>query len=368
MKTILIAEDDETVRNNLEIILSSNNFQVYTASDGIECLKAASEIAPDLIISDIMMPGINGTELLEKLRNDSLYSSIPFIFLTAKSSYDELREGMALGADDYLFKPFTVKDLLESVNKVLEKHEKCTTRMKVLRDNIALTVPHEFRTPLLAILGYSQLLKEEITGSSYSDEIKQMINSLSDSAIRFNSLVQKFTNYTNVVLHLNDEESLNKIRNRSVIASRLFIQEGVLKVAKKYRRVKDLELSLEDSLIRYDETYLSFIVEELVDNAIRYSERGSSIRITGSSFDDRYVLTIRDEGIGMTADQIAAIDAFNQFSRDAMTGKSGNGIGLITVKKIAEKTGLDFSIESVPGKFTQVKISLALNIGHENSL
>ncbi|MCU7497424.1 MAG: hybrid sensor histidine kinase/response regulator [Ignavibacteria bacterium] len=366
MKTILVIEDDQSVRNNLEIILDSNGFCVCSAKDGLEGFRMLSEITPDLIISDIMMPGIDGLELLGKIRNGRLHSSVPFIILTAKSTYEELREGMAMGADDYLFKPFTIKDLLESVNTVLEKNEKHEGRLKELRDNIALTVPHEFRTPLTAILGYSEILKEDIARTIEDTEIKEIVNNLSDSVKRFNRLVQKFTNYTNVVLMMDDESTLKGVRERRVSSAKLTLHTSALKIAEHYKRLSDLDIRVQDAELSIDETYLSFMVEELVNNAMRYSRCGQRVSLRGNCSKGRYEIKVRDEGIGMSPEQIREIAAFRQFSRDALMGKSGNGIGLVTVKKIAEHTGLEFNIRSEVEQFTEVTITVpCMNVQKE---
>jgi DNA-binding LytR/AlgR family response regulator len=115
MKKIVLVEDEQFVREGTQELLKLNGYEVYSASDGIEGLKVAKAIIPDLIISDIMMPKMNGYDLKEELNKESITSAIPFIFLTAKAEMLDLRLGMELGADDYIVKPFEAITLLKAI-------------------------------------------------------------------------------------------------------------------------------------------------------------------------------------------------------------------------------------------------------------
>lgn len=121
MKKILVVEDEVKIRENLTDILELNGFDVKCAQDGLEAFRLLKKEKPDLILSDIMMPNLNGYQLKELLEDDEDLKTIPFIFLTAKAELDEMRKGMVLGADDYLVKPFNSKDLVNSINKRMEK-------------------------------------------------------------------------------------------------------------------------------------------------------------------------------------------------------------------------------------------------------
>lgn len=120
-KKILIIEDDLSLLNNINEILTEEGFSVRTESDGKNGIKTASTWLPDLIICDISIPIKNGYEVLQAILNSEKTKTTPFIFLTAKVEKDDLRKGMQLGADDYIFKPFDLDDLLISINMRLEK-------------------------------------------------------------------------------------------------------------------------------------------------------------------------------------------------------------------------------------------------------
>jgi DNA-binding LytR/AlgR family response regulator len=123
MKTILIIEDDSLIRTNLQYLLNKGDYRLLIASNGEEGIKIARKDRPDLIICDILMPGIDGFEVKRRLEEDESTAFIPFIFLTAKADYEDLRKGMNLGADDYIYKPFKAADLLNTIELRLAKYE-----------------------------------------------------------------------------------------------------------------------------------------------------------------------------------------------------------------------------------------------------
>lgn len=120
---VLIIEDDNIVRENIKSLLAEEGYDVLSSENGEEGIKIAKEEIPDLIICDIMMPGISGYDVLVELSQFKNTKSIPFIFLTAKVEKENIRKGMNLGADDYLFKPFDADDLLNSISSRLKKIE-----------------------------------------------------------------------------------------------------------------------------------------------------------------------------------------------------------------------------------------------------
>ena len=124
MEKILIIEDDNILRENIAEILEANDYDVFSANNGIEGVKLVEEIMPDLILCDIMMPGIDGYNVKEYLSKKEELGIIPFIFLTAKTKVEDIQQGLSLGADDYILKPFETEDLLNIIEMRLEKYEK----------------------------------------------------------------------------------------------------------------------------------------------------------------------------------------------------------------------------------------------------
>jgi DNA-binding LytR/AlgR family response regulator len=123
MKKILVIEDEKSVRENIFTLLTEEGYQVFISSNGDDGINVAKKELPDLIICDIMMPGKDGYVVLKELSKHKPTKTIPFIFLTAKVERTDLRHGMELGADDYLFKPFRLDELLKSIESRLKKSE-----------------------------------------------------------------------------------------------------------------------------------------------------------------------------------------------------------------------------------------------------
>lgn len=137
MTLILVIEDEEQIRLNIQEILVLADFSVVTASDGVRGLNLAKVKLPNLIICDIMMPEMDGLEVLQNLRNDPQTANIPLIFLTAKSERDDLRQGMNLGADDYITKPFEPREILQAVKARLERQAVSTQQYLNEQDKVA---------------------------------------------------------------------------------------------------------------------------------------------------------------------------------------------------------------------------------------
>lgn len=135
-KKILVVEDEKPVRENLLTLLTEEGYNVLSAKNGEEGIVIAKNEKPDLIICDIMMPGIDGYQVLEELSADPDTRSIPFIYLTAKFEKEDFRKGMRQGADDYIFKPFRADDLLKSIEARFE-------RIQVFKGEISSPEPAE---------------------------------------------------------------------------------------------------------------------------------------------------------------------------------------------------------------------------------
>ncbi|WP_395626152.1 response regulator [Daejeonella sp.] len=118
MIKILLVEDELALRETLEEILSLNNFDVFIAASGEEALELAPKINPDLIICDILMPGITGIELIEKVHQQAQFKNTPFLFLSALVSEEDQNNGLAAGAKGYITKPFKASDLIKEIRRI----------------------------------------------------------------------------------------------------------------------------------------------------------------------------------------------------------------------------------------------------------
>jgi len=179
LKRILVIDDVEIIRESVQDILEIHDYIVDTAEDGIQGLDKAEKHKPDLIICDVDMPKMNGYQVLERVKENPDLAMVPFIFLTAKTQQYEVREGMDLGADDYISKPFDHMDLINSVEARFRKKSMIDSDVKSqineIKLKLATTLPHEFKTPLNGIIGPSQLLIDGFEDFS-GEELKEFRN------------------------------------------------------------------------------------------------------------------------------------------------------------------------------------------------
>lgn len=152
MKKILIIEDEELLRANTVQILKFEDFSTVEANNGCTGIQLAKEYLPDLILCDVMMPQVDGYGVLAALRQNPATATIPFIFTTAKASKTDLRQGMELGADDYLTKPFTADELLNAISTRLEKQaaisQLYTTELKQAEEKLNYLIHYDSLTNL----------------------------------------------------------------------------------------------------------------------------------------------------------------------------------------------------------------------------
>jgi DNA-binding NarL/FixJ family response regulator len=123
MKKILVIEDEPEMRRNIAALLRYNDYQPIAAENGLDGVEAARREKPDLILCDVMMPKMDGYGVLQALQKDAILARIPFVFLTAKGEKDDLRDGMNLGADDYLTKPVASADLIQAIETRLRRSD-----------------------------------------------------------------------------------------------------------------------------------------------------------------------------------------------------------------------------------------------------
>lgn len=359
---ILLVEDTESIREELRDILHFEGFEVITAENGQEGYECAINHLPDLILCDIMMPIKSGNECFEMLKRHDQLKNVPFIFLTAQATQNNVREGMNLGADDYITKPFNIDHIVNSINSRLKKasdrRESELKRRKTLQDNITRALPHELRTPLNGILGFSSLMMDHNAGFTHSQMI-EFAEGIYESGCRLNDTIQKFLYHTEIELALFDEEKKKKLLNEFTDNGNLILEALSNSLAKKYNRLSDLEITTVSFSAKAAINHFEIIMENIVDNAFKFSIGGDKVKI-GLTIDESAVnIFVIDKGVGFGNIKKNQIEAFSQFNRDKME-QQGLGLGLITAIKLTEFYGGDISWSNNSDKGTTVKITLLL--------
>lgn len=361
---ILIIEDTDNVRENIAEILESEDFETHAAENGEVGIDMAKKIQPDLILCDIMMPGIDGYEVIKHLRSEEITATIPFIFLTAKGTVENIRDGMLSGADDYIPKPFTIEQLLSAVNTRIKRiesiKEEIEGTVKSLVNKMALPFATDINDLMKAIVGFSEMISSGCVDME-KHEIADLANLILSAGLKLKKTVSKTLNFYRLeALEVNNEE-LENLRQEIVENGDDIIEYSARNISINCRRDNDLSLSLKPAKIKVPVDILEMIVEELIENATKFSTRKTEIKVETDITKDSYHISIQDKGIGISPKQIKRIGAFIRYE-DRIKSNSGLGLGLHNAKKATRLFGGTFSIDSRLNKGTTVNVRLPLKV------
>ncbi len=362
MADIVVIEDDLLTRNMIVDTLRVEGYNPKGVGQGNLGVQIVREWLPDLVLCDVGIPGMDGYKVLQELRQDSRTRTLPFIFLTARDRVEDMRRGMELGADDYIFKPFSPPELLNSVKTQLGKRQAIEreheTTMRQLRHNILYSLPHELRTPLAIILGNSELMVEDHDRLS-QDDLLHMSEAIYKHSRRLYRLIENYLVYAQLEVVASDREQHEALRSNIVKDTAPIIEKQARQTAVAAGRGDDLEMTVSGVALRIAADDLRKIVTELVDNACKFSDPGTPIIVEASRDGDRYTFCVRDEGRGMSANQIRQIGAYMQFDR-RMYEQQGLGLGLTVARRLVELHGGELKITSALGAGTSVCAHFAL--------
>ena len=377
----VLVVDDESV--NREVIWQAlrDTHQVTRVADGAMALDVLRSTPVDLVLLDIMMPGMSGYHVLDEMRREGLLERVPVIMLSAKTSKDAVVKGLELGASDYIGKPFHRAELLCRVRAHLEiKRQRDQLRLEVtakadaleiaelsskVKSQFLANVSHELRTPLNGIVGFIDLFST----LECTDEQVECLRNLQDKA-------------GDLVEVVDDILDVAKIEARNVAAQirRAVPSEIFERAVSQYRlaaQTKGLEFrsAWEPGpvpAVHTDAPKVQKIIEILLDNAVKFTGEGW-IEATGTvrpHGDGRVALTIqvRDTGIGIPeTKQEQVFEPFSQVDGSSTRNFGGMGLGLSLGRLYARLLGGDLTVESAPGKGSTFRATIVAEIGDPGS-
>jgi CheY-like chemotaxis protein len=333
MKKILIIEDEVSLRKGIAEILTFEGYEVKEADNGKDGVILALKYLPDLILCDIMMPEMDGREVVKQLNSNENTKFIPFIFMTALAEKSDFRLGMALGADDYISKPFLREDLLKAVEKRLEKSANIKKKNKDdlddLRKRILTHVPHELLTPLNGIIGFSEFMAEN-AASMDAEEVIDLSNSIHESGERLLDVIKHYFIYIQLVSKKKSDYPKNELLHSNEIIKEISAEIGL-----NNSRLDDLCFKLQDLPCLMGEDEFAILIKELVENAFKFSSTGEKVTISSKSEDGFFELTVHNFGRIFPQNSMEKIGAFIQFDRNIYE-QQGSGLGLIICKIILD--------------------------------
>ncbi|MBI5953807.1 MAG: response regulator [Chloroflexi bacterium] len=349
--TILVIDDEPSIRMGLAATIRRHGYDVITAVNGDDGFLKARQSLPDLIISDVMMPDLNGFEMKQQMGHDPLLASIPFIFLTARTASQDRVAGIREGADDYVTKPFVTEELMARIEAVLRRvkterergreqaKQAAQEEMEKLRKEVLQNFSHELRTPL----GNVMMSLDMVVGNKFksSDEQQEFLRIAHSSADRLESLVADI-----ILLSDIDQNHLNQMRQV------IDVEHHILAPIKR-------------RLVRYEEKQLKFIHDigmdgvikaprrefiqsllHLVDNALKFGPEHGTVKLTVKpGTDGGVMIAVQDEGEGIPVDlREKVFERFFQISQGDGRGFQGLGVGLTIARAVFSSLGGDVKI------------------------
>ncbi|NDJ52296.1 MAG: hybrid sensor histidine kinase/response regulator [Chloroflexi bacterium] len=353
---ILLVEDDIPLLKGVHDLLDMAGYRVSTATDGMDGLSFLKESPsrPDLIISDIRMPNMDGYEFLEEVRKNHAWLEIPFIFMTAKGEKRDIRDGKLRGVDDYVTKPFDFQDLLISVQATLGRRATLSavheSRMEALKRRILNVLNHEFRTPLSFIVAYADLMASS-SEFEYSDDLRQYIAGILEGSERLSNLVESLLALAEMESGIS--YSIQDTRKTIIDSVDQILFNVIASLQKKIER-QEVQVNVDvcDPVPRLecDPVYLELAMRHLIDNAIKFSpaEQGAKVEISLQREDNMLILSVTDYGRGIPQEEVERMyDTFYQVNR-AEHEQQGAGAGLPIVRHVADLHGGSIIVNSAP--------------------
>lgn len=343
---ILIVEDEKDVAELLRYNLEKQGYRTIVAENGEQAITAVQCHETNLVLLDIMLPELNGWEVCQTLRASSKGKAIPVIMLTALSSEDDRIKGLALGADDYLTKPFSVRELLLKVRNILDKEQamKSLLTREQERDTTYRYLVHELKNSVSVIGGFSTLAMSKGNSGNYLEHI-------TSTALHMESL-------------LNDASLLSRLEKAGNTLPVEPVQidglvEDVVDTFQEIAKNKGVGifiLNAASSSVTGNAGAVRQIMINLISNAVKYNRDGGKVWIFFNELDDRTDISVKDEGYGIPEDELPRV--FEKFYRARGSEQArGSGLGLYVVKLLTRAMDGTVAVESRAGRGSTFSVS-----------
>ena len=363
---ILVVDDKPENIFSLESMLSADNIEVLTAANGNEALRIAYTETLSLILLDVQMPGMDGFEVAQILKENNKTKDVPIIFVTAiNKDISFVVKALRGGAVDYLYKPLDIEFTRAKVSAFLRLYE---TQAELNRKNAELqkinseknyslgVAAHDLRGPLGHIIMFSEYLIDELKDKTDDDQ-KEYLSIINKSSTFLLRLVDNLLDISKI------EAGELKLNHQEIDFSE-FLQEQI-NLANPHAQRKNISFAFnpyEGTIsLECDPMHVSQVVNNILTNAIKFSAQGTTVTVSSALEGDEAIVHITDQGQGIPSDELPTIfNAFQKTSVKSTEGEKSTGLGLAIVKKIVEAHGGRIWADSVVGKGTTFSFSLPL--------
>jgi two-component system sensor histidine kinase/response regulator len=339
---ILIIDDEKIVLKSCLRILRRENYVIDTAVSGEEGLRRTEEESYDIVITDLMMPGIDGMKVLEVLRAKK--PEITVIIFTGFATVESARKALKMGAFDYIPKPFTSAELRNVVSNAIKAREE-SSEAKML--DIMAIVSHELKSPISAVHTTADTLYRGYFGK-LGQEQQETIEAILRNCQYLEDIIRNYIDLSKMEI-----DNLESFKKEIDLVDD--VVKPVLDIPEHSANMKHMDIVTRFEvrpMVYGDPNLLRIVITNLVNNAIKYGKNGTEIEIKLREEEGNFLFSIHNEGVGISRDDIDN-RLFKKFSRLRQTGTEGvkgSGLGLYICKKIVEKHSGRIWVESEPGR------------------
>jgi PAS domain S-box-containing protein len=344
---ILVADDNADMRSYLANLLGVA-WDVTTVADGAEALREVGRDPPDLVLSDVMMPGIDGFQLLRALRDDARTRTIPMILLSARAGEEATVEGLQVGADDYLVKPFSARELVARVQAALwlaqlrreQDARAAAEEANKLKDEFLATLSHELRTPLCSIMGWAAILNQAPPGAA---TLAKGLDIIARNAQAQKTIIEDILDMSRIVT--------GRLRIETAPVDLDKVVKEAIDVVRPTAAAKAISVRYlsggEPFRLSGDPLRLAQVVWNLLSNAVKFTPRGGRVDVALKRAGAAAELRITDSGEGIPPALLPYIfDRFRQADGSTTRRYGGLGLGLAIVRQLVELHGGEVHAES----------------------
>jgi two-component system, sensor histidine kinase and response regulator len=372
--SILVVDDEPHNFEVIEALLPIDQYQLHYASRGEEAITSLHIFNPDAILLDVMMPGLDGIEVCKRLKAMSQRQNIPIIMVTALTGKEDLARCLAAGADDFICKPVNGLELRARVASMLrlkQQYDRIRSLSKLqtnsiallksslgeLRGSIDVSFPSALNSSLHGILGQIRTLSDNLEQLSPAT-IRALLAQMGESAQRIDRSTHKLLMYLNLAIETPQRHSQDQCAVQGAVEA-IATQQ-----ATRYHRQNDLLLDVEAAQLQITTDRLHWALDELLDNAFRYSPADSTVEVRGQILDGMFHLWVINQGEGIEGIANGGLDLDYSGDLSSVINSSATpqttGLGLKIVKKIVEAHGGIFLLSSIYQYQTTVHITLPL--------
>jgi two-component system, sensor histidine kinase and response regulator len=356
MNKIIVLDDEPANIFVIEGLLVENGYDVISFEEPLKCIDYLQSNPADVLLLDLMMPGMSGLEVLDVIKSDEKLKDILVLMVTAKTDSGALEDSFEKGAVDYIRKPFEEVELLARVKVAiqLKENEKHLKALIKQRDDFVRIVSHDLRTPLTTIQGFAELIMDD---KNISEKQKESLQFIIDSASYSSDYFNKLLSWA--LLESGDLKMTMSVNNLKHLV------QMCLKVFTNKLSEKELTIGLnipEDINVYVDETYFKQVINNLLNNSIKFSHPKGKISLELETTNTENILKISDEGVGIPENVLSTLFTGSiSGSTRGTSGEKGTGVGIYICRKILSAHNHKFTCTSKVNSGSTFYISIPIN-------